>query len=418
MKIQLNNSSERLFADLCSRYYLKGFVFHSPKYGDKLQYEAGDVVLWIRTQLIVFEIVWRDSSRAKSNSTKSFIKKIRDKRRQLLKDYEAFSSISKQIVMRNELNDEVDFNQENFHSKNFSGVIIIDSDQALEAINFLSYKATFSEPFPISILTKKDFIFLTCEADTIPDLLFYLKDRFNFIKSIFDNDCPKFLNLNNETEKDLIALYKMNDYTFPLDEWNESNNKKLWDIFVKEFEARIGARNLENEKSKIIDDIIDELRSKSEKNNSTVLHTWELSLFTRRARAIKMADKIGDALYQMQNGREFRYFAFYNELTECWLVFCFSYGGDSESFREKVIDHCKMKLFHEMNWKNFRYSIFGYGFRKSTLKTDNTFDEVFLCIEDANNYKELKIEELKRANKMFGHYKLGEVKEFPSDISY
>ena len=49
------------------------------------------------------------------------------------------------------------------------------------------------------------------------------------------------------------------------------------------------------------------------------------------------------------------------------------------------------------------------------LKQGNTFDHIFLCIEDTINYKELNIEKLKEANKLFGHISAGEIKEFPED---
>ena len=181
----MNNSSERLFADICSKNYLKGFVFHSPKYGENLEYEAGDVVLWIRTQIIVFEIMWRNVNEAKSKSTKSFLRKIGEKREQLQKDYIAFSTFPEQIKMRNEIGEIVtEFSKQNFHHFNFSGVILIDSDEDLETINYLTYKKVLELNFPISILTKSDFLFLSSEADTIPDLTYYLKDRYNFIKLI------------------------------------------------------------------------------------------------------------------------------------------------------------------------------------------------------------------------------------------
>jgi hypothetical protein len=81
----LENKSEELFTELCSQQYLKGFVFHSPKYSEPTEKEAGDVVLWIRDYLIVFEIVWRNPSSSKS--TKSFIRRVSEKRKQLENDF-------------------------------------------------------------------------------------------------------------------------------------------------------------------------------------------------------------------------------------------------------------------------------------------------------------------------------------------
>jgi hypothetical protein len=410
----LNNSSERLFADICSKNYLKGFVFHSPKYGENLEYEAGDVVLWIRTQIIVFEIMWRNVNEAKSKSTKSFLRKIGEKREQLQKDYIAFSTFPEQIKMRNEIGEIVtEFSKQNFHHFNFSGVILIDSDEDLETINYLTYKKVLELNFPISILTKSDFLFLSSEADTIPDLTYYLKDRYNFIKLIFENDFQLFLDTNRKNEKELVAFYKVNEYKFPIDKWNSSRDKSFWAYYQITFKDKINKRDIENENSFIIDEIIDELRNKNEINNSTLLHTSELAIFTRRARAGSLSKKIIDALEKLENGKELRHFAIYNQTTECWLLFYFQYGGDSDSFMNSVQYYTKLKLVYEMNWKNYNYSVFGYGFRKSNIETGNTFDQVFLCIEDAFEHKELSIKELKEANNLFGNISVHEVNEFP-----
>jgi hypothetical protein len=413
MSIIINNSSERLFAELCGKNYLMGFVFHSPKHGTNLEYEAGDVVLWIRNQIVVFEIMWRNVSKAKSSSTKGYLKRIGEKRKQLENDFVTFSTISEQLKLTNEIGEVVEFTSQNFHRKNFSGVILLDIDESTEIINYLTYRKTLESDFPISIFTKSDFLFLTSEADTIPDLTYYFKDRFTFIQAVFDNDYALFLDLNRNIEKDLMALYKMNEYQFPINEWNESDKKNFWEIYQTTFAERINQRDDENNDSYIVDEIIDELRNKNETNNSTILHSSELAIFTRRARAGILAKKILDAFEKMQKGLELRYFAIYNETTECWLLFYFQYGGDSETFTQNVLYYSKLKLFYEMNWNNFQYSVFGYGFRKSNIETGSTFDQVFLCIEDSYRYSELDIEELKKANKLFGNIRKKEIKEFP-----
>ncbi|MCX6170155.1 MAG: hypothetical protein NTX65_12490 [Ignavibacteriales bacterium] len=413
MGIIINNSSERLFAELCGKNYLKGFVFHSPKYGINLGGEAGDVVLWIRNQIVVFEIMWRNVAKAKNESTKNYLRKIREKRKQLENDFNVFSTTPEQLKLTNEIGEIVEFTRQNFHRKNFSGVILLDIEKSTEQINYLSYRRTLESNFPISIFTKSDFLFLTTEADTIPDLTYYFKDRYNFLKTIFDYDYELFLNINRGIEKDLMAFYKMNEYQFPLEEWNKSKEKNFGELYETTFAEKIKQRDKENKDSYIVDEIIDELRNNNEINNSTLLHSSELAIFTRRARAEILAKKISYAFEKMQNGKGLRYWGIYNQTTECWLLFYFQYGGDSDKFNQSVLRYCRLKLFYEMNWNNFKYSVFGYGFRKSTIETGNTFDQVFLCIEDPFNYRELDIEELKEANKLFGNIKQKEIKEFP-----
>ena len=100
-----------------------------------------------------------------------------------------------------------------------------------------------------------------------------------------------------------------------------------------------------------------------------MLHSWELAILTRRARAQIFATKIIDAITKLQNGKEFRYFSFFNQTTRCWSLFVFQYGSDDETFGQIVTRYSQLKLFYEMNHNNFRYSVFGYGFRKSSIET-------------------------------------------------
>ena len=106
----VENKSEELFKELCNQQYLKGFVFHSPKYNDPTEKEAGDVVLWIRDCLIVFEIVWRNPS--SNQSTKSFIRRVSEKRKQIEGDFITYRD--KQVELTNEEGKIVEYGKDNF----------------------------------------------------------------------------------------------------------------------------------------------------------------------------------------------------------------------------------------------------------------------------------------------------------------
>ena len=116
----------------------------------------------------------------------------------------------------------------------------------------------------------------------------------------------------------------------------------------------------------------------------------------------------------MLNGNPERWFAFDNQATGCWTVFYFQYGGDRDGFREKTETLTKFKLFVEMQQRNFKYSVFGYGFRKSALHTDSWFDDVCLVIEDASDYSSIPEDEYQMALNYFGYLgKLQRIREFP-----
>ncbi|MGI8835826.1 MAG: hypothetical protein ACR2H4_04210 [Pyrinomonadaceae bacterium] len=176
------NSSERLFAELCSQLYLRGFVFHSPKFFDPTEQEAGDVVLWVRCDLIVFEILSRSPSAF--GGTKSFVKQIGRKRDQLTKDFRTYSDPSKTIYMSNELGENISYDHDCFVNDNFCGVIIIDAHTDLEKLHFGTVNKALNQEFPIAFLMKQDFTDLLTEIDTVPDLLYYLKDRAAFAKAL------------------------------------------------------------------------------------------------------------------------------------------------------------------------------------------------------------------------------------------
>lgn len=406
------NASERLFAELCGQLYLKGFVFHSPKFKDPTEQEAGDVVLWIRTELIVFEILSRNPSAF--GRTKSFIKQIGRKREQLIRDFRVYSDPGKNISMLNEIGETISYDHDCFLNSNFCGVVIVDADTTIEKLHFETVSKSLEQEFPIAIMTKYDFNDLLGEIDTIPDLLFYLKDRQALLNRVFQDEPHPFLDLNIRTERNLIGFYKLNDNSFPVEEWKSSASKEFWLKYQKEFAARIELRDKDNVDSFIFDEIIDLLRNINRPDDSTLLHSWELAVLPRRFRA-GLAKKLKKAFEDMLGQRSKRHFAFHNPLTDCWSLFYFQYGGDSKSFREEAERLAKMKMQVERVQQNFPYSVFCFAFRKSSIITGNTFDECVLRIEDADNHPTVSPEDYKVALKYFrGNTGNQKIHEFPS----
>jgi hypothetical protein len=390
------NKSEELFKELCNQQYLKGFVFHSPKYNDPTEKEAGDVVLWVRDCLIVFEIVWRNPS--SQSDTRSFIRRVSEKRKQIENDFVTYRD--KQVALVNEEGNTVKYGKGNFSDSNFCGVIIVDSDVQLEYIHKQSYKKTFENNFPIAVMTKNDFEDLLIEIDTVPDLLYYLKDRHKFLKSIYSNCPEKFINLNLRMERDLIAFYKRKSNSFDAYTCDNFNEVSIWDRYREEFKDKIEIRDKENIQTLVIDTIIDILL----KDEIMTLHAWEIGLLSRRERVI-IADKINDAF---NNSRmKTRQFACFNPNTECWLVFYFQYNIHKERLFDNLENMTNLKLIKEMKEKSFEYSVFGYGFHISSGEP-----EIALVIEDADNVH--KIEETKYQESLgyFGKPQTHKIKEF------
>lgn len=396
----IENKSEELFKELCNQQYLKGFVFHSPKYNDPTEKEAGDVVLWIRDNLIVFEIVWRNPS--SGISTQSFIRRVSEKRKQLEEDFITYRD--KQVILVNEEGKTVEYGKDNFLDSNFYGVIIVDSDVELEYIHKESYKKTLVNDFPIAVMTKNDFKDLLIEIDTVPDLTYYLKDRYSFVEKIYSL-CPEiFINLNIRTERNLIALYKRKSNKFDSYTCKDLLEENIWDSYREEFREKIETRDKENAQTIIIDNLIDILLKNPLDGEVMPLHAWELGLLSRREK-VTFSDKVNEALIFTE--KESRQFAYFNSNTSCWIVFYFQYNSQRESLFDNLKNMTNLKLIKEIKEESFKYSVFGYGFHVSSSEP-----EIALLIEDADNIHEIKGTRYEESLKYFGKPQAEKIKEF------
>lgn len=401
---------ERLFAELCGQRFLKGFVFHSPKFYNPTEEEAGDVTLWIRRMVVNFELVSQNS--ALSNSTKKFVRKIGHKRDQLIRDRATFHDPEIEIQFQNELNQTVVFDKSDLQDCSYSGVVLVDCEIPLEKMHFESFKKSMKTDFPLAIMTLDGFRDLMTEVDTIPDLVYYLEDRHHFVNTVFRNTPNVFLDLNRDTEKSLISFYKLNENQFVSEQWSESATDHFPTAYKSKWSEHIEARNAENEVSEVIDDIADYLRQLGSENAK--LHAWELAMLSRRQRAVGIGPKVRDALIQLPQGREKRYFAYFNQATGCWLLFYFRYGGTPDEFRDELDVLAMQKLLVEIAGRDFEYSVFGYGFRKSTIETGTSFDDVWLTIADADKVaRPLRPRDLEEAQLLFHGGKPSKLKEFP-----
>ena len=394
--------SERFFAELCAQRRLRGFVFHSPRVTNdpKGEREAGDVVIWVRDLVIVFEIIWKNTE--VSDNTRRFVQRIGRKREQLCRDRQTYEDENTEISMTNQDDETILFDHRYFNDVAFCGIVIVDSELPLEKLHFKTISKTLGADFSLAVMTTRDFQDLLVEVDTPSDLHYYLADRTRFLKEVFENEAAIFLDLNRRTERELIGFYKLNNNSFPVDRWEESPDKTFWSQYQLKLADRIALRDEENEQSFIIDEIIELVRKQNGPGLSTLQHSWELASLTRRARAGWLARRVVRGFEEMVNGRHERHFAFYNQATQCWILFYFCYGSTSDKFRQQAVELSKMKIHVERIQANFPHSVFCYAFRKSSIETGNTFDECLLVVDDAKNYPNVPPEDYARACKDFG----------------
>jgi len=360
----------------------------------------------------VFEVVARDV--AAGSSTKQFVKRIGEKRDQLLRDYKVFKDPNIDIHLVNEQGEKVIFDTRDLAGFGFSGVVVVDCDSPIEKLHYGTIQRSLALRFPVAIMTRQDFLDLTMEVDTVPDLTYYLLDRFEFLKHVYTL-CPRdFLDLNSRLERNLIAFYKTYENKFSVDVWEPEKALDYYSIYTSSLRGKILARNAENADSFIIDEIIDILRRHNTPTDSTLLHAWELAATTRRQRAGALAEKIRDALERMVTGHPWRHFAFFNKVTGCWVVFYFKYGGSRGEFRDEAERLTRYKLLVEMKERDFKFSVFCYAFRKSSIETGATFDETILRVEDSDKYSSVPENEYKLACQYFGKFRPQHIREFPT----
>jgi hypothetical protein len=119
----------------------------------------------------------------------------------------------------------------------------------------------------------------------VPDLGFYLGDRYRFLKEVYTRDSDRFSRLGDQMEQELIGLYKLGDNSFSVDRWNASTDKRFWHRYQIERASDIARRNADNEESGFLDIVAARIRDSHGRGGFTIQHAWELALRTRRERA-------------------------------------------------------------------------------------------------------------------------------------
>jgi hypothetical protein len=385
-------------------------VYRNPKFYDPTEKEAGDVILWVRDWLVIFEVVWR-SPRAGLDTT-SFIKRVGEKRDQLLRDFEVYPTPNYEIRLHNDHDETSRYDHRYFNEDTTRGVVLIDAEALQGKLHFGTLRLTLESSHPIAIITRSDFATILAEVDTVPDLGFYLGDRHRFLKQVYPHDADCFLRLGNRIEQELIGLYKLGENRFDLERWNKSSDKRFWHRYQLERASDILRRNAENAESDFLDSVAARIRDSHGRGGFTIQHAWQLALRTRRERAwiaAKFQKKI-DALLETQRDQKF---AIEHQGTGCWDVFYFHYGVDSEHFRNEAQRMAHLKMWVERAEHDFQHSVFCFAFRSSPL-TD-ALAEVILTVSDASKWPNISPAMLTEAHQYFrGRTEADSIKEFPN----
>ncbi|MCB2211768.1 hypothetical protein KQI52_06615 [bacterium] len=394
---------EKLVAEMAERQYLKGFVFHSPMVDDPTEVELGDVLIWIRYWFIVIEVAWRNTIKATSIRRQQEI--VREKRKQLLADFERYNKLKDTIRLQDAYGNDFGINQ--FDPRGFVGVVMVDSNETVDHYHPDSVTRFQDLPFPVTVFLRSGFLRVIDELDTVPDLGIYIHDRFDFMKRSGPH-AEKLLHLHPDLEPSLLAFYKLHDNSF--NEGYFEKSRKHWiaeyDAFRKEHAQK---RDEENRDSKLIDSLILHINSF---HPSAREHAWQLANLTRRERA-GWVFKIMHGFYRIKDPDQRRHFTYESPSTNNHCLFVYSSNHDRESF----IQHCehlgRLKIVHEIDRSRFKHSVFVFGFRKSSVRNEQLFDDLVLTVFDADQAGKVTSDEVAESRKFFGGHQEKSIEEFP-----
>ena len=387
-------------------------TFHSPRVKNPTEIEIGDVVVWVRTQLIVFEIISREPGA--SSNLSSFTRRIGEKRDQLVQDFKFFDSLEHDISLVNEDETEILFLNEYFVPQGFMGLVIVDIGSEELTLHKGTVEKCLLNDFPTNIIHYSGLQKVIHELDTVSDVYFYFLDRYRFLPFLFKNHTGLVVKLTESFESNLLGFYKMNENSFPEEKFNLESFPTYWETYQTDFSQQIANRDIENDDSYVIDRIIGFILDARTPDNDETIFAWELATLARRQRAGYLTETVVDALARLQEGNEKRFFAYFNDYTKCWILFLFVYGDSTDSFRGELDRLLRLKTIYEAVMNDFGYSTFGYGFRKSELITQNPlFDEMAFDIQDVETLEAVSAKEIAEAKTLFGHKRSIDIKEFP-----
>ena len=257
------------------------------------------------------------------------------------------------------------------------GLIILFYDEDCHVLPSSVAPDIYQKEVPIHVFAWKDLKRMTAEIDTIPDLIYYLKDRYGYLGKT-KSDIPL------GAELDVLGCYKIGSNKFPERPF-DFQALQCWDQYKFLMKKQIANRLEHNKASFFIDTLLNSV-SKIPGNRKTIdglpigiYFIWELSMLSRRERAYLGTYVEGVPKYFLDKDRLSKHFAHKNMSTKNWLVFLFS-KEESEGIQASLERLMEYKLMVEIEDVSFNYAAYGFGF-----KISDTFPPQIISLSVAIN---------------------------------
>lgn len=327
-----------------------GKIITFPNAKTKSNAQIADLVVWLNYKAILVEVKTRVSSKVSLDQWVQ--ERIDDAAKQITSSYSRCVGGEEIYVHNNYYHVRFDDKGVAF----YSGLIVLNYEGASNILPSLAVPDIYRRPLPIHVISYDDLAQLSQEIDSFPDLGYYLKDRFDYIK---EYDIPVGV------EKEVIGRYKLFNNRFPKHYVNFETSD-FWREYQTMMKDAIERRNAHNEHATFIDALEEAFGDKRKLHGSIPLglsFAWELGAMSRRERAI-VGERIDGAKVRFERGGNRRYFSFQNASTRNWLVFLFS-SASPEEICDEIGQLIKLKLIKEVHFQGFEFAVYGFGFQVS-----------------------------------------------------
>ncbi|MDP8227059.1 MAG: hypothetical protein P9L89_05415 [Candidatus Celaenobacter polaris] len=392
-------SGEKLVENFFDSRFSKIFSFANPKTKDNA--EITDVLIWMNRVALLIEVKTRDQSEGTTSINNWARNRMERAVEQLEKGYNRIKS--KETIFLNNSLYQTQLDCEGISQIIGLIVLVYDEECNIYPSDYLS--EIYKKELPIHVISWSDLEKLIHDIDTVPDFIYYLNDRYNFLKH---NDLP----LNRELN--VLGIYKNNENKFPTKTF-DFLNYDYWSEYQRTKVDEIKLRNEHNKHSVWIDKIEAIFTDKRKLFDGYPLglyFAWELGSISRRERAM-LGEKLDSVQEWFESGKSSRQFAYQNSATHNWIIFYFS-KTDQDKQAIDLERLVRLKLIQSIHGENFKFGVYGLGFLVSKtypIRFLGFGSAIVMSLDGVDTYTD---EELEIARRMWGQKKEFKIEEFPT----
>jgi hypothetical protein len=338
---------ERLIENFFDENFSNIYSFASPQ--TKNNAEVADVLIWLNRKLFLIEVKTRSDEGTASIKSWGH-SKIKQAHGQIIKNFNRIKNNEQIFLKNNYYHTQLD----NDGLVTIIGLIILVSDEELIIEPSQYLPKIYNSEIPIHVITWRDLELMIKEIDTVPDFIYYLQDRFDYLK---------ISTIATGQELDVLGYYKAKSNKFPTIDFNFNSQ---WKEYQNSMQHKIVIRDTHNNYSYFFDILAKEFSSQRKLHDNIPLglyFTWELGNLSRREKAY-YGEKLSSVLNEFPQEITSRYFSFQSGSTQNWLLFHLI--KSSENFTNKELKKlCELKIIKEKHLNNFEFGVYGFSFEIS-----------------------------------------------------